>query len=483
MKPPAEQDSAATPKKKQNLLAGQAGDGGGDAEAGMQFLVRLNNISQEVAAHLKPVLGKKGTVAQFSGHVSKYWTHAQCPKDAASLDKELNACVERLRKVCVQCETCKEDEIDTLEREYTKARETLTTLLPKIAKAQQTLGLIAQKVLSSNRKSYLHHRHQKEKIVQALTDAGFGKEHAKKVSDIIYTKNEDNGQEAEEKADASSKKESEEKGAAPKKEADEKSAGSAKKETAGKIACNPDKQSFDHKCVSWWGAETPFVKDLIASYAGQWVNAAENIDAEMESKTKWAGCLSSFPGEVDRTKIDLPFETSVADLATDLSTIVTGKMNKRRHDPKDVPVPGMGALWIGRQGSAKIIMYNLSAILSHGVALQDLDSFLETPSGKEMVDSAHIVVASLSEGEALFTPWGWLPAVVYMVPAAGPKADKFQGPQWAHLLHIPCIGEEMWKQVDPATFAVIGKQLLECTEAKPKVKLYKDFNEKWLACK
>ena len=110
------------------------------------------------------------------------------------------------------------------------------------------------------------------------------------------------------------------------------------------------------------------------------------------------------------------------------------KRNALRILPSATCLPGHANLYRVFGKGWWFVSVKVSYILSKGIALQDIVSFLASPQGKMLAESDDCVVFSAEPGAYVYCPFGWITAPIFECRAA--KNDK-NAPRWKHLVSFP----------------------------------------------
>eukprot|EP00959_Pyramimonas_sp_CCMP1952_P044176 923419-Pyramimonas_sp.AAC.1 len=96
-----------------------------------------------------------------------------------------------------------------------------------------------------------------------------------------------------------------------------------------------------------------------------------------------------------------------------------------------------------------VLMYDVAEIISQGIVLKDILTFLKSSSGEAFLKSKHAVCVYLPKHSVLFVPSGFYVQPVFYHP--GPRNQKID-PNWLHYLHVPFLDTEVAKTVDADVF-------------------------------
>ena len=224
-----------------------------------------------------------------------------------------------------------------------------------------------------------------------------------------------------------------------------------------------------------WSQAAEFGQAVMKAYKSSWDVIHEEIDETLEQKEKWGGSMARCGPPTVLQEVDMPMGKLDVSQAVTAATAVSCKMNKRRLGPAQIPLPGVGAFFVGLGAPLYVVGYNMSKIISNGVAIQDVDAFLDTKSGLELVNSGYAVIGQIGEGDTLWMPWGWLPAVFYLHTEKAGRPSKGKAPPWTYCLHIPGVMKELHEGMESAVLTAIRKYSQDVYLANQKVELFKEL--------
>ena len=115
------------------------------------------------------------------------------------------------------------------------------------------------------------------------------------------------------------------------------------------------------------------------------------------------------------------------------------------------PLLGIGAFFQAKVEELTLVTFSINELIETGIALPDLRSYLETPTGSEwyMQNSFTLV---LQPGDVAWIPYG-----LAVVPICWPLIDDIRDESVAIGWHLPLLVPEWRKQLSERCWAAIQK--------------------------
>lgn len=217
--------------------------------------------------------------------------------------------------------------------------------------------------------------------------------------------------------------------------------------------------------------------DIVAKLSGYMRAAQEKINDKQRSMLSFLEKSEESSGVIG--KVDLGLvpdwglqgkpETTVAEMPGSKPWLVMQRRHAWRFGKTGLPLPGVACIITALTDDLHIQVYDLTRLLSHGIAISDLQGFLETPSGGTYF-SSDCRVMRIPKGAVLFVPFAWVavavavriedklgeifdPASMMTAPLwVSAWAARLKGPVWAGISAFnPSIfeqasGQRVWKE-------------------------------------
>ncbi|CAK0877808.1 unnamed protein product, partial [Prorocentrum cordatum] len=188
------------------------------------------------------------------------------------------------------------------------------------------------------------------------------------------------------------------------------------------ITMDANMNEFDPTKLFAW--KTP-LNEKMAVNRDAWLGAQANVD----TKNDYGDHLKFLPGP-----------------GPHLCCIVR---NALRLGAMAAPLPAFSCFMSPLNESMFVLMYDVAEIISQGIVLKDILTFLKSSSGEAFLKSKHAVCVYLPKHYVLFVPSGFYVQPVFYHP--GPRNQKID-PNWLHYLHVPFLDTEVAKTVDADVF-------------------------------
>lgn len=99
-----------------------------------------------------------------------------------------------------------------------------------------------------------------------------------------------------------------------------------------------------------------------------------------------------------------------------------------------------------------IVVAPTAPVISKGLALNDLDSFMATPSGEEFVTN-FAKALSLKKGELMWVPYGWIAMPACLATLTKGSSSHCEDLAFAIVISV---GSKSWAQAEPAHLSAIA---------------------------
>lgn len=170
-----------------------------------------------------------------------------------------------------------------------------------------------------------------------------------------------------------------------------------------------------------------------------------------KKNAEWTGAMTNCDlGAMDATSFDplKPHAEMLKHRGSD-PWLVRWKAHACRVGPAKWPCPGMGSLVSLCETAADdvlVLAMPAAPIIAKGLALSDILSFLDTPSGEEYANT-HIRAIPISMGQVLWLPYGYI--------GVGVGSTKSDDEQWSSAF-VLSVASAAWATMDEACFPAIA---------------------------
>lgn len=133
---------------------------------------------------------------------------------------------------------------------------------------------------------------------------------------------------------------------------------------------------------------------------------------------KWKSAMPRF----ENFTSELPFPIAI-DYGNDKAAgpwLFAIKVNAFRFRPESVPAPGMPQVILAMDFPLTVAVYDVAALVTEGIALNDLPAFLDTAAGQSWTPE-HSLMFTLRPHSAVFIPAGFIAIIAYLNSDAGPS--------------------------------------------------------------
>lgn len=93
--------------------------------------------------------------------------------------------------------------------------------------------------------------------------------------------------------------------------------------------------------------------------------------------------------------------------------MVGQRINSFRFSPESFPLPGFPCLVLAGDQALTLAVFEEDELTKQGISMGDLQTFMETPSGKQFVKEFSIL-SKLMPNECAYIPAGCLPIIMYI---------------------------------------------------------------------
>jgi hypothetical protein len=221
-----------------------------------------------------------------------------------------------------------------------------------------------------------------------------------------------------------------------------------------------DPQEFDDSKLTLFTEGTPVTTKILAAISEN-TTALQAMSKELAEamvlNPKWVGAQN-------RTSVNF-----TAAFASGLGVTIQNdhggdvwvsllKRDEFRWGPGAVSLPGCSSIIVCAPGTACLYVHCLPvcSIISLGITLKDVKSFLNTPSGQQFTQNESKII-KVAESSVLFVPFGWCVSPLFMVPSADTKTKVKSASVPPHgffiqqpLLSVPgtkALSAEVWNAV------------------------------------
>jgi hypothetical protein len=175
-------------------------------------------------------------------------------------------------------------------------------------------------------------------------------------------------------------------------------------------------------------------KTMVDGIADKLPGKQLELDTGMKANALWSSCQTKIEGDFSKASdfADwLGYGLEHADDPGACLWLTTAKLNSFRHGPKSIPMPGFACML---QAVTPIGLWfyclPVEPIISQGIVLRDIASFLESASGIAIF-LEHGKIFELREGEVAVVPFGWVAMPLYLRPELDTQKKRKSVVPWA----------------------------------------------------
>jgi hypothetical protein len=402
-----------------------------------KFLKKKEELDKQCKEILAVHKGNACVVVRLERHKATIGSHQDLPMNMDTAIQELRDVDKLARAVHAKVTACKEGALAPVEAEIRDVLTRSTKALSVGASLIQSCEILVGSQQKEKRSVYLKKNHQNNKVASALKAGGFAKHIATHIGALV----------------------------APLLNLAEQGKTTTDGENtwlppvinASAGVCFDADDDFDHNSIAIWSKPPAVMKAVYTacetSIVKQTTKAGDKMAAHFAD---WNGAQSKVefePKNYGGVQLDEGFGPFVVSI----------KKDAPRFGPSAFPLPIVGCYISPMSANMIVLLYNVKEILKQGITLNDIKSFLGTPSGSIFLKSENTRAVFLPVGSTLHVPWGWLPQPLYYNPA--PKNEKVDS--CLHFLHVPVISQSLAQSIDKqvlkAASTSIEAHLKTCT--------------------
>lgn len=391
-------------------------------------LKKLGQDSLDKLAGTKSVVEKiKVAHKQLNAEDTKQLEHDTDEVSSEFTDKE-----KKLRSLIAEIDTSKKASLESKTSAINEAVDQLSASDLACQAHLDAIGFILSEKKQCVRKVQQQNRYQINKVQKMLEAGGWGKSAAKHISTTIFNK----GEFASEAAEMFD---------------------STKIRTwAG------DCKDADHIMLE---SIRKFFSDIVDMLT---LKIASTVN-QLKSNATWGGCMSplySSGSGLDGIKFEQGMQLELSVQLGHGPWLVAFRAHCWRYGPSAWPLPGVGSVALAKTDDIWLFLILVVGVVSGGVNLNDMASFLDTPSGSKYSEEQGKLVR-LCRGDAVYIPWGW---TCCPISCPSEKDDQAIG----HMVVAPLYVKSWAKKVAEPALVAIADQNQKHFEKNEKARAWAD---------